>query len=103
VSQSTSDAYHKGLFARLAGEPDDVARTIERALSVERPRARYPVTASARLFLTLRAVLPDRTWDAMLGAQFPKPSREALRLSTPSHLNAARPDSSTSAQSGSQG
>ena len=58
VSRATSDAYVRGPFAMLAGEPDDVARTIERAVSSRRPRARYPVTASARLFFSSERYSP---------------------------------------------
>ena len=45
------------------------------ALNAKRPRARYPVTPSARALLTLHAVLPDRGWDAMLGTSFPRPGK----------------------------
>ena len=50
-----------------------MARTIEKALTARRPRARYPVTASARLLLAQRALLPDRLWDAAVGTSFPRP------------------------------
>jgi hypothetical protein len=50
-----------------------VARAIEKALSTRRPRTRYPVTASARLLLAQRALLPDRLWDAAVGTSFPRP------------------------------
>jgi len=73
VAEITRDAYESGTMARLGGEPDDVARVIERALEARRPRARYRVTPSARLLLTLRAVLPDRFWDAFVAAQYPLP------------------------------
>ena len=47
VARATKESYEKGLFSRLGGEPDDVAKAIARALAARRPRARYPVTASA--------------------------------------------------------
>ncbi|MEA2672610.1 MAG: hypothetical protein QOG45_2830, partial [Chloroflexota bacterium] len=41
--------------------------------SARRPRARYVVTAGARLMIGLHAVLPDRAFDAVLARQFPRP------------------------------
>ena len=73
VAEATERAYESGPLARLGGGPDAVAETIAKALTAERPRARYPVTASARLLMGQRAVMPDRAWDAMLRAQFPAP------------------------------
>jgi short-subunit dehydrogenase len=75
VEQATADWYDKGLMARLAGEPTDVARTIERALRAARPRARYVVTGSAKLLLAQRALLSDRLWDWMLRTTFPSPGQ----------------------------
>jgi NADP-dependent 3-hydroxy acid dehydrogenase YdfG len=72
VAAATAGAY-EGPLARLGGGPDAVARTIEKALSARRPRTRYPVTASARLLLAQRALLPDRLWDAAVGTSFPRP------------------------------
>lgn len=73
VARNTKDAYEKGVFSKLGGEPDDVARTIERALAARRPRARYSVTASAKALLMQRAMMPDWAWDAFLRTQFPQP------------------------------
>jgi hypothetical protein len=53
-----------------------VAERIEAALRAKRPRARYTVTPSARALLALHAVLPDRGWDAVVGASFPRPGRK---------------------------
>lgn len=76
VERVTREAY-EGAFGRLVGgEADDVARVIERALAADRPRTRYPVTPSARLFMWLRRLLPDRLWDAVSAASFPRPGRE---------------------------
>jgi NAD(P)-dependent dehydrogenase (short-subunit alcohol dehydrogenase family) len=75
VEQATADWYEKGLMARLAGEPLDVARTIERALRAARPRARYVVTGSAKLLLAQRALLSDGAWDWMLRTTFPSPGQ----------------------------
>jgi NAD(P)-dependent dehydrogenase (short-subunit alcohol dehydrogenase family) len=73
VGAATAGAYDGFYGRRLGGRPDTVARTIERALSAKRPRARYRVTPSAKLFLTLRRLLPDRGWDALVGRTYPKP------------------------------
>jgi len=74
VAASTAGAYH-GPLSRLGAGPEAVARTIEKALTKSRPKARYPVTASARLMLAQHAILPDRAWDAMVGTTFPRPGR----------------------------
>lgn len=74
VAATTAGAY-KGPLSRLGAKADAVARQIERALTTERPRTRYPVTASARLMLALHAALPDRAWDAVVGTAYPKPGR----------------------------
>ncbi len=73
VARTTTEAYEKGVFSKLGGGPDDVARTIERALTARRPKARYPVTASARALLMQRAMMPDWAWDVFLRTQFPQP------------------------------
>jgi NAD(P)-dependent dehydrogenase (short-subunit alcohol dehydrogenase family) len=73
VGAATAGAYEGGLARVLGGGPDTVARAIERAISARRPRTRYRVTASARLFLTLRRLLPDRGWDTLVGRSYPKP------------------------------
>ena len=57
----------------LAGDPEDVARTIERAVSARRPRARYRVTVPARLLPALRGALSDRAFDAFLRTQASPP------------------------------
>ncbi|MBA3348424.1 MAG: SDR family NAD(P)-dependent oxidoreductase [Actinobacteria bacterium] len=73
VAASTAGTYDSGMARVLGGDGDDVARVVERALTARRPRTRYRVTVSARLFLTLRRVLPDRLWDAVVGRSFPQP------------------------------
>ncbi len=70
---STRNVYDRGPLSRLAGTPDDVAAVVLEAISAERPRARYPVTASARLLLAARILLPDRAWDRFLSRQFVRP------------------------------
>ena len=69
---ATAEVY-EGPFGRLGGGPDAVAKAIERAITARRPRTRYPVTLSARVFLTQRAILPDRAWDRVVATSFPRP------------------------------
>ena len=72
VSAATAGAY-EGPFGKLGGGPDAVAKAIEKAITARRPKTRYRVTASARLLLTQRALLPDRAWDRVVGSSFPRP------------------------------
>jgi NAD(P)-dependent dehydrogenase (short-subunit alcohol dehydrogenase family) len=73
VAKTTTGAY-AGLMGRVLGAgPEAVARVVERAVSAHRPRARYVVTAGARVMIGLHAVLPDRAFDAVLARQFPRP------------------------------
>jgi NAD(P)-dependent dehydrogenase (short-subunit alcohol dehydrogenase family) len=70
VAKQTRDAY-AGPLSRLGGGPEDVAAAIAKALSAPRPRV--PVTASARILMGLRRVLPDRLWDRVVMAGFTAP------------------------------
>ncbi len=72
VAASTVGAY-EGPVARLGGGPETVAKAIEKAITSPRPRARYPVTPSARLIIGQRALFSDRMWDSFMGTQFPHP------------------------------
>jgi NAD(P)-dependent dehydrogenase (short-subunit alcohol dehydrogenase family) len=73
VSEASVRTYERGLLARLGGPPEAVAERIEQALEARRPKARYTVTASARVLLGLRSLLPDAGWDRMLRSSFPTP------------------------------
>jgi NAD(P)-dependent dehydrogenase (short-subunit alcohol dehydrogenase family) len=73
LARKIKEAY-EGPMGRLAAGPEAVARVIERAISAERPRTRYPVTAAARILMRLRRWLPDRAFDAFLRTQFPQPA-----------------------------
>jgi short-subunit dehydrogenase len=72
VRSKVMDAF-EGRLAAFAGQPGDVARVIERAVTVPKPRTRYPVTGAAHLLTRLRGVLPDRAFDAFLRTQFKPP------------------------------
>lgn len=72
VAATTAGAY-EGPGARLAAAPESVARAIHKAITRRRPRPRYVITAGARIMLGVRAVMPDRGWDAMMASRFPRP------------------------------
>jgi len=74
VAKATKEVYD-GPLSRLGGGPETVAKTIERAISSSRPRARYPVTPSARIMMAQRRLMPDRLWDKVMRTQFPRPGR----------------------------
>jgi NAD(P)-dependent dehydrogenase (short-subunit alcohol dehydrogenase family) len=73
IARTTREAYEGGPMSRLGGGPETVARTIERAIVAKKPKARYTVTPSANLLLTIRKLLPDRAWDAFVASQMPRP------------------------------
>jgi NADP-dependent 3-hydroxy acid dehydrogenase YdfG len=74
VAKQTAEAY-KGPMIKLGAGPEAVASTIAKALAAKRPKARYPVTASAHLLINQRRLTPDRIWDLIMRAQFPTPKR----------------------------
>lgn len=45
---------------RIAGQPDDIARLVEKALTADDPAARYSGPFHAKVFLFLKWLLPDR-------------------------------------------
>ena len=53
-----------------SSEPDVVARKIVKAVTVKRPRARYPVGRTAGTIMRMRKVLPDRAMDAVIERTF---------------------------------
>jgi NAD(P)-dependent dehydrogenase (short-subunit alcohol dehydrogenase family) len=75
VAAATARVY-QGPLGRLGAGPEAVAKVIERALTADRPRTRYKVTASARVLMAQRSLLPDRAWDAVVGTSFPRPGRK---------------------------
>lgn len=83
LAASTSRAYDDSAkppsgdtAARRAIDPDDVARTIERALTARQARSRYPVGSLARTLLLLRRWLPSDAFDAFVRSKFPTPQLE---------------------------
>jgi short-subunit dehydrogenase len=73
VAKATKEAYDEGPLAKLAGVPEDVAATIAKAITVKRPKARYTVSLSAKVLLTQRRLLSDRSWDWVMRQSFPSP------------------------------
>ena len=76
VAEATQDVYEKGPMAKLGGDPEDVAKTIERAIASKRPKIRYRVTPSAHMLVTQRALMTDGMWDAFLRTQFDQPGKD---------------------------
>lgn len=74
VGSTTVQAY-TGPLRVLGGEPESVARVIEKAIAARRPRTRYRVTPAAPMLITSRRLSPDRVWDWTLGRVFPRPGR----------------------------
>jgi len=69
VAQRIHEAYD-GPLAAFAKGPEAVASVIEKAITADRPRSRYPITVAARGLMALRRWLPDRAFDAFLRTQF---------------------------------
>ncbi|TDK98164.1 MULTISPECIES: SDR family NAD(P)-dependent oxidoreductase [Mycobacterium] len=79
VAQATKDVYEKGPLAPFGGDPDDVARAIQKAITARRPKLRMRVTPSAHLLKTQRRLMTDRMWDRFLKTQFTAPIASADR------------------------
>ncbi|MGI8580057.1 MAG: oxidoreductase [Solirubrobacteraceae bacterium] len=75
VAAVTAGAYENPVGKLIGGGPETVAKAIEKALTSPRPKARYPVTPSARIVMAQRKLSPDRVWDVMMRAQFPQPGK----------------------------
>lgn len=60
---------------RIAKPVDGVAKAIEHALTVRRPRARYPIGADVKLQAALSAVTPTRVKDRLFGFATGTPGR----------------------------
>lgn len=52
--------------ARRSSQPELIGRTIRRAVTARRPRTRYAVGFGAKPMIAAHALLPDRTYDAMM-------------------------------------
>jgi NAD(P)-dependent dehydrogenase (short-subunit alcohol dehydrogenase family) len=76
VAQNTMDVYEKGPLARFGGDPDDVAKAIQQAVTVRKPKIRMRVTPSAHLLVTQRRLMTDGLWDRFVASQFSRPGRD---------------------------
>ena len=47
-----------------------IARTVGKIVTARRPRTRYAVGFLAKPLIAVRRVLPDRTFDRIIGAAF---------------------------------
>jgi NADP-dependent 3-hydroxy acid dehydrogenase YdfG len=56
-------------------KPEMVARVILNAANARKPRTRYKVGFSALIYSSLRKLVSDRVWDALMGMQFPMQPR----------------------------
>jgi short-subunit dehydrogenase len=54
---------------RIAGRPNDIAHLVLKALTAEKPRARYAAPRHARVFLALKRWLPERLFDYFVRRQ----------------------------------
>lgn len=73
VAATTRQTY-AGPLAALGGDPDAVARAVERAIRRRSPAPRIRVTPSARLLMTARRSMPDQAWDVFVGTTFERPT-----------------------------
>jgi NAD(P)-dependent dehydrogenase (short-subunit alcohol dehydrogenase family) len=73
LTKQVESAYSGVIGKLVAVGPDRVAKAIEKAISADRPRARYVVTPTARLMIELHRLLPGRAFDVLMRTQFPTP------------------------------
>jgi short-subunit dehydrogenase len=71
--EAVAKADKEGDASALASDPEAVAKAIERAITVPRPRTRYKVSFVVRLLPGLRGTLGGRGFDAFLKTQAPPP------------------------------
>ena len=74
VAQMTVEAYHKGPLAKLGGEPDTVAKAVEKAIARRTAPIRVRVTPSARMLIAQRRMMGAGMWDRFLATQFTRPA-----------------------------
>jgi NAD(P)-dependent dehydrogenase (short-subunit alcohol dehydrogenase family) len=60
---------------KRGSSPDEVAKSIEHALTARRPKTRYLVGADAKVMARARRVMGDRRWDRVLTWQTKIPGR----------------------------
>jgi NADP-dependent 3-hydroxy acid dehydrogenase YdfG len=57
-------------------KPEAVAKVIFAAAEARKPKTRYKVGISAVIYSSLRRMVSDRIWDAIMGTQFPMQPRK---------------------------
>ncbi len=65
--------------ASMTSPPEVIAKAILRACTSRRPRTRYVAGAGARPLITLRQLLPDRTFDAVMRRVTHMPKPETMK------------------------
>ncbi|PFG21231.1 oxidoreductase [Serinibacter salmoneus] len=65
-AQALQRAMSSPRMANVGSSPELIADVIAKGVAAKRPRVRYVAGALARPLLTLKAVLPDRAFDALL-------------------------------------
>jgi NAD(P)-dependent dehydrogenase (short-subunit alcohol dehydrogenase family) len=75
VARNTREVYEKGPLARFGGEPDDVAKAIQQAVTAPKPKIRMRVTPSAHLLITQRKLMTDGLWDRFVASRFTRPGQ----------------------------
>jgi len=82
-----------GFFSALhhnGSAPEEVAKTVQRALTAPRPRARYLAGKNARRMAVIAAVLPPAAQDALRRRLSHQPARASLAAKMAPKLSAAR-------------
>lgn len=77
IGAATENAYAKGPLAKLGGDPDSVAKAVQKAITAKRPPARIRVTPSAHVLIGANGLMGDGMWDRFLAYQFPRPGQPA--------------------------
>jgi len=73
--QSVYSPFFEGFSAgyqrmrRMAGQPEDIADLVVKALTKENPRPRYAAPRHARIFIALKRWIPERIFDYVLSRQ----------------------------------
>ncbi len=62
-----------GPIARLASTAEDIGAVITSAVTARRPRTRYLINPLAKITVGMKALLPDRAYDAALRRQYGLP------------------------------
>ena len=92
VAKTTKEAYEKGPMKRLGGEPDAVAKAVEKAITAKRAPIRLRVTPSATVLVTSRRLMTDGMWDRFVATAVQPPRRLTASGRSCAHAPAGHPD-----------